>query len=45
MNILKRIKDIHDLISEELRNADNYMKHDAAHRSNKDITFNEGDKV
>ncbi len=30
-NIQQRIKDIHDLISEELRNADNYMKHDVAH--------------
>jgi hypothetical protein len=44
-NILQRIEDIHDLISEELKKTDIYMQHDAANKSNKAITFNEGDKV
>ena len=45
MNITQRIKDVHDLISEELKNADVYMKHDATHRSDTNINFEEGDRV
>jgi hypothetical protein len=44
-NILQRIRYIHDLISEELRNTNIYMQHDAANRSNKTLAFAEGDKV
>ena len=44
-NIPQRIRDIHDLISEELKIADVYMKHDAANRSDSTIVFNEGERV
>jgi transposase InsO family protein len=44
-NIAQRIRDIHELIAEELKNSDVYMQHDAAKKSNAAITFNEGDKV
>ncbi len=45
INITQQTKDTHDLISEELKNADVYIKHDAANRSNKAIKFEEGDHV
>ena len=44
-NIAQRIRDIHELITEELKNSDVYMQHDAAKKSNAAITFQEGDKV
>jgi len=44
-NIAQRIRDIHDLIVEELKIADVYMKHDTANRSNSKIVFNEGERV
>ncbi len=44
-NIAQRIRDIHELITEELKNSDIYMQHDAAKKSNTAITFQEGDKV
>jgi hypothetical protein len=44
-NIAQRIRDIHELITEELKNSDVYMQHDAAKKSDAAITFQEGDKV
>ena len=44
-NIAQRIRDIHDLIVEELKIADVYMKHDTAHRSDSKIVFKEGERV
>jgi hypothetical protein len=44
-NIAQRIRDIHELITEELKNSDVYMQHDAAKKTNAAITFQEGDKV
>jgi hypothetical protein len=45
VNISRRIKDVHDLISEELKNADVYMKHDTARKTDKSVKFSEGDRV
>ena len=45
INIAQRIRDIHDLIVEELKIADVYMKHDTANRSDPKIVFKEGERV
>ena len=42
---VQRIHDVHALISEELKIADAYMKHDAARRADSAIEFSEGDNV
>jgi hypothetical protein len=44
-NIAQRIRDIHELITKELKNSDAYMQHDVAKRLDVAITFQEGDKV
>ena len=38
-------RDTHDLIVEELKIADVYMKHNTANRSDSKIVFNEGERV
>jgi len=45
INIAQRIRDIHDLIVEELKIAGVYMKHDTANGSDSKIVFNEGERV
>ncbi len=48
MNIIiqRIIHDIHELITKELKVADGYMKHDAARKTNHNITFKgQGERV